>query len=311
MTDGFRDRAAEGRGTVPTFAVGPTFLAARARAEDAACCVAGIPFDLGTTNRPGARFGPHAVRHASRMLVDGDNPATWTHPLDLPVADVGDFAIRLGETAESLALIERQARGHAHLAAIGGDHLVTLPLLRALRARRGAAVALIHLDAHVDTWPENFGQVFAHGTVFRHAITEGLVDPRAMIQIGIRSPVERAVWEWTLAQGVTVLGAEQVHEEGVAAAAARVRAVIGRRPVYLSVDIDAIDPSQAPGTGTPEVGGLFTWQVMALLRRLRGLDFVGMDVVEVAPPYDHAEITALAGASVLWQYLGLLGARRD
>lgn len=310
MTDSFRDSAADGRGGTPTFAAGPAFLDTRTRAEDAACCVAGIPFDLGTTNRAGARFGPQAVRHASRMLIDGDNPGNWARPLELPFADVGDFAIRLGETRGSLDLIERQARGYEHLAAIGGDHLVTLPLLRALRARRGEPVALVHFDAHVDTWSENFGQTYAHGTVFYHAITEGLVNPRAMIQVGIRSPVEREVWDWTLAQGVTVVTAEDVHIQGVAETAARIRQVVGGGPVYLSFDIDALDPSQAPGTGTPEVGGLFTWQAMALLRRLEGLDFVGMDVVEVAPAYDTAEITSLAGASVLWQYLSLLAANK-
>jgi guanidinopropionase len=143
--------------------------------------------------------------------------------------------------------------------------------------------------------------------VFRHAITEGLIDPRRMIQIGIRSPVARETHDWTLAQGVTIITAPQVHESGPAAVAERIRAVVGDAPVYLSFDIDALDPAFAPGTGTPEIGGLASWQAQAILRRLQGLHFAGMDVVEVAPAYDVAEITALAGATMAWEYLCLLG----
>jgi agmatinase len=222
------------------------------------------------------------------------------------VADIGEFEIRLGDIAASLALIQRQAEPIPHLIAIGGDHTITLALLRALKARRGRPVGLIHFDAHVDTWPDCFGTVYSHGSVFHHAITEGLVAPRRMIQIGIRSPVQKEVWDWTIGQGVTILSAEDVHLQGPAAVAARIRSVVGDDDCYLSFDIDAIDPSQAPGTGTPEVGGLFTWQVSALLRRLDGIGFVGMDVVEVLPAHDVAEITALAAATVIWQYLSLM-----
>jgi agmatinase len=238
------------------------------------------------------------------MLVDGDNPANWRDPLQSGLADVGDFTLALGDIPASLALIEQQAARFSHLVALGGDHTVTLALLRAL-AKRTGPLGMVHFDAHVDTWPDNFGQPFAHGSVFYRAITEGLVDPRRMIQIGIRSPVARAVYEWTLAQGVRIVSAEEVHMMGPPAVADLVLATVGAGPVYLSFDIDAIDPGQAPGTGTPEVGGLFTWQVMAILKRLGGLDFQGMDVVEVAPAYDVAEITALAAASVVWQYLSL------
>ncbi len=288
----------------PTFAIPPTFLGAALEPAAAQFWVAGVPFDIGTTNRAGARAGPLAVRHASRMLVDGDNPANWRDPLQLGLADVGDFTLVLGDIPASLALIEQQAARFSHLVALGGDHTVTLALLRAL-AKRTGPLGMVHFDAHVDTWPDNFGQPLAHGSVFYRAITEGLVDPRRMIQIGIRSPVARAVYEWTLAQGVRIVSAEEVHMMGPPAIADRVLATVGAGPVYLSFDIDAIDPGQAPGTGTPEVGGLFTWQVMAILKRLGGLDFQGMDVVEVAPAYDIAEITALAAASVVWQYLSL------
>ena len=289
----------------PTFAVPHSFLGTRSSPSEARVAIAGVPFDIGVTNRAGARFGPHAIRHASRMLVDGDNPANWRDPLRLPIADVGDFQVALGDIAASLAQIERQAATFSHLVALGGDHTITLALLRALAKRRGK-LGLVHFDAHLDTWPHNFGQIYAHGSVFYHAIIEGLVDPRRMVQIGIRSPVQRSVWEWTLAQGVTVIDAEAVHGSAPAAIAERARQVIGGAPAYLSFDIDALDPSQAPGTGTPEVGGLFTWQAMAIIRRLDGLPLVGMDVVEVSPPYDSAEITALAAASLVWNYLSLI-----
>ena len=289
----------------PTFALPPGFLGGCAAAPDTAdFCIAGIAFDLGTTNRSGARDGPFAVRRASRMLADGANPVGWGDPQALSVADLGDFTLALGDIAASLALIERQAADIGHLLAIGGDHTVTLALLRAL-TRRVGPVGLVHFDAHLDTWPDNFGQSVAHGSVFFHALEEGLVDPRRMIQIGIRSPVPREVHDWTIGRGVTVVTAEEVHVQGPAAVAERVRAVVGEAACYLSFDIDAIDPGQAPGTGTPEIGGLFTWQVMAMLQRLKGVRFAGMDVVEVAPAYDVAEITALAAATIVWQYLSL------
>lgn len=289
----------------PTFAVPPSFLGTTTALARARVAVAGIPLDLGVTNRPGARFGAQAIRLASRMLTDGVNPSGWVDPAGLPFADVGDFRIALGDIPASLRLIEEQAVAHRHLVTLGGEHTVTLPLLRALNGRSGP-VGLIHFDAHIDTWPDNFGQIHGHGSVFHHAIEEGLVDPRRMVQIGIRSPMPRAVWDWTKARGVRILTADQVHESSPAAIAAMVRQVVGSGPVYLSFDIDALDPSQAPGTGTPEVGGLFSWQALGILKRLGGLDFVGMDVVEVAPAYDVAEITALAAATIAWQYLCLL-----
>jgi agmatinase len=290
---------------VPTFSVSPTFLGIARNDPGSPVCVAGIPFDIGTTNRAGARFGPPAIRQASRMLVDGDHPVHWVDPAALPIADIGDLAIALGDIGKSLAAIEEQAARIGHLIALGGDHGITLPLLRALAKRRGP-LALIHFDAHVDTWPDNFGQAFAHGSVFRHAITEGLVEPRRMIQIGIRSPVERAVYDWTRDRGVTIVTAQDVHERGPAAVVDHVRRVVDDAPVYLSFDIDALDPAFAPGTGTPEIGGLASWQAQSIIRRLRGLQFAGMDVVEVSPPYDTAEITALAGATMAWEYLCLL-----
>jgi agmatinase len=239
------------------------------------------------------------------MLVDGDHPANWEDPARLDLADIGDFRIAHGDILGSLAKIEAQAAALKHLAALGVDHTVTLGLLRALAKKRGP-LALAHFDAHVDTWPDSFGLVWGHGSPFFHAIEEGLIDPHRMVQIGIRSPMHKDVHDWTVGKGVTIIFAEEVHEAGPAAAAERIRAVIGDAAAYLTFDVDALDPAFAPGTGTPEIGGLATWQARAILRRLAGLNFVGMDVVEVSPPYDVSEITALAAATFVWDYLALL-----
>ncbi len=293
---------------VATYAVPPTFLGTSRRDRAAPICIAGIPLDLGTTNRSGARFGPGAIRQASRMLVDGEHPQHRVDATKLPLADIGDFSIALGDLVASIALIEEEAQELEHLVALGGDHSITLPLLRALAKRRGPS-ALVHFDAHVDTWPDSFGQSYGHGSVFYHAIEEGLIDPRRMVQIGIRSPVSREVHDWTAARGVVTISAQDVHAADPAAIAGRIGEIVGDAPVYLSMDIDVLDPAFAPGTGTPEIGGLASWQVQAILRRLQRLRFVGMDVVEVAPAYDVAEITALAGATLAWEYLCLLGLR--
>jgi agmatinase len=290
----------------PTYAIPASFLGVERRDRASRYCVAGVPFDIGTTNRSGARFGPSAIRAASRMLVDGAHPQNWIDPLSLQVADIGDFATALGDIPASMALIEAQARNIDHLITFGGDHSITLALLRAIANRHGPP-ALIQFDAHVDTWPDSFGQPLGHGSVFYRAIEDGLVQPHRMIQIGIRSPMPREVHDWTLRRGVTIITAQETHETGPAAVATRVRDTVADAPVYLSFDIDALDPAFAPGTGTPEIGGLATWQAQAILRRLAGLPFIGMDVVEVAPAYDVAEITALAGATVAWEYLCLVG----
>ena len=185
---------------------------------------------------------------------------------------------------------------------------MTLGLLRALAHRKGP-LALVHFDAHVDTRPDSFGLVWGHGSPFYHAIEEGLIDPHRTVQIGIRSPMHKDVHDWTVGKGVTIIFADDVHETGPAAAAERIRDIIGDVTAYLTFDVDALDPAFAPGTGTPEVGGLATWQARAILRRLAGLRFAGMDVVEVSPPYDVAEITALAAATIAWDYIGLLAPR--
>jgi len=292
-------------GSVPTYALPPTFLGVTRAERQSAFCVAGAPFDIGTTNRSGARFGPRAIRQASHMLVDGEHPGRWLDPTELDLADIGNFSLALGDIPGSLALLEEQASGIAHLMTLGGDHSITLALLRAL-ARPTGPLALVHFDAHVDTWPDSFGNPYGHGSVFYHAIEEGLVDPARMVQVGIRSPVPRAVYNWVRDKGVTILTAEAVHEAGVASTAATICDVVGDASCYLSFDIDALDPAFAPGTGTPEIGGLASWQAQGIMRRLNGLRLRGMDVVEVAPPYDVSEITALAAATIVWEYLNLV-----
>ncbi len=293
----------------PTFATLASFLGITRNDRSADFVIAGVPLDIGTTNRAGARDGPHAIRRASRMLTDGAHPEFWIEPATMNLADIGDMQIALGDIQASLQLIEQQAAGLGHLIALGGEHGITLPILRALSRRLGK-LALVHFDAHVDTWSDNFGQAYAHGSVFYHAIEEALIEPRNMIQIGIRSPMQREVWDWTVGHGVTVLTAQDVHAMGPDAVARRIREVVGPTSTYLSFDIDTLDPAFAPGTGTPEIGGLATWQAQAILRRLQGVAFAGMDVVEVAPAYDTAEITALAAATMVWEYLALLGAAR-
>jgi agmatinase len=292
---------------VPTFATPSTFLGILRLQAEAEIHIAGIPLDIGTTNRSGARFGPAAIRTASRMLVDGDHPHWWIDPAALSVADIGDFDIALGDIENSLALIQEQAAASPHLIALGGEHTISLPLLRALAEGQGAPLALVHFDAHVDTWPDNFGQVYAHGSVFFHAIEEGLIDPKRTVQIGIRSPMQREVYDWTRDKGVTIISAQDVHEFGPQPVAQRVTEIVGDAPAYLSFDIDCLDPAFAPGTGTPEIGGLTSWQAQAILRRLDAVGFTGMDLVEVAPAYDTAEITALAAATMVWEYLAMVG----
>ncbi len=296
----------------PTFAHPSTFLGV-SNPDDAEICIAGICHDIGTTNRPGARFGPAAIRAASSMLISGGHPTHLVDPKQLNIADVGNFDIVNSDLLHTLDLIQRQAKEFKHLISLGGDHSISLPLLRALADKHGP-VALVHFDAHMDTWPDNFGGIpYGHGNPFYHAINEKLVEPNRMIQIGIRSSVGRDVYEWTKQQRVTQLTAENILSTYMSPLqlANWIKSVVGNKPTYLTIDVDVLDPSFAPGTGTPEAGGLPTWLIMATLRKLTGVNFIGMDVVEVAPPYDVAEITALAAATFVWEYLSLLAIRRD
>ncbi len=298
----------------PTFSGLRTFLQLPDhRDEKPDVTIVGIPFDLGTTNRPGSRFGPAGIRDASLMLMDGDHPELKVSPVtNLRCIDSGDLNIVNGYLDQSLELIEQQVRAiDGHLVVLGGDHTVTLPILRALAARHGKGISLVHFDAHVDTWKDTFGAPVGHGTPFHYAAQEGLIDPKASIQIGIRSPVENAIMDYTRNElGFHVISAEDVHTGGIDSVVAAIKKTVGDNAVYLTFDIDAIDPSQAPGTGTPEIGGLFTWQALAILKKLGSVNWVGMDMVEVAPAYDQAQITSLAAATFVWTYLCLLAKKQ-
>ena len=270
--------------------------------------VCGVPFDGAVTNRPGARFAPQEIRRASLMLCDGIHPLFDVSPLG-HLGDAGDMRLpNASPLTEVRAAIQRQAAslmaGH-HCVFIGGDHSVTLPLLRALKAQQGA-VALVHFDAHCDTWTTHFDEPSGHGTWTYEAIQEGLVDPRKTVQIGIRSSGERAAREYVKDQGGLIYSARDLRGkdgELLGGVLAQIKERIGNTPCYLTLDIDCLDPAFAPGTGTPEPGGMTSSQVMTFLEELASLNFVGMDCVEVAPAYDHAELTSNAAAQFIWTYL--------
>ena len=302
----------------PPYAGIATFLGAPQRQRPAggrpAVAVLGLPFDFGTTNRPGSRFGPGAIRAVSRLLTGDDHPDLGLSPEErLDLYDAGDVAPITADIVGSLAAIREAASAQlaagARLLALGGDHTVTLPLLEATAAKHGP-VALVQVDAHSDTWTGTPTASVYHGSWLHHAIERGLVDPHATVQVGLHSPIARDIAAWTRDRGVTGITAEQVHIEGVDRTVERIRAVVGDRPVYLTFDIDGIDPGMAPGVACPEAGGLFSWQALAMLRRLGDLAWVGADVVETCPPYDHSEITAVLAATIGWTWLCLLAAQQ-
>jgi agmatinase len=277
--------------------------------------VVGVPFDGAVTNRPGARFGPQEIRRASLMLCDGIHPHFNVSPLG-QLGDAGDMRLpNASPLADVRKHIEQQAAvfmAKHHCVFLGGDHSVTLPLLRAAYKQHGQ-LALIHLDAHCDTWTDHFGEPSGHGTWTYEAIQEGLVDVRKTVQIGLRSSGERAARDYVRDQGGEIYTARSLRGkdgEGLARVIAEIRERIGSTPCYLSLDIDCLDPAFAPGTGTPEVGGMTSAQVLTLLEELAPLNFVGMDCMEVAPAYDHAELTTHAAASLVWTYLCGQVARR-
>ena len=297
--------------TVPRFA-GPDTFARLPRLQDvgrADVAVLGIPFDAGVSYRPGARFGPAAVRAGSKLLRPYHPALDVTPWAGQQVADAGDLAVNPFDIGEAIGQIESGANaalGSAgRLIALGGDHTVALPLLRATAARHGP-VALIHFDAHLDTWDTYFGAPYTHGTPFRRAVEEGLLALDSSAHVGVRGPLySSADLTDDAGLGFATVSTAEVARRGVDEAVDRIRERAGRRPVYLSVDIDVLDPAHAPGTGTPEPGGLTSRELQFILRGLDGLHLVGADVVEVSPPYDHAELTALAAANVAYEMLSL------
>lgn len=270
----------------------------------------GVPWDGGTTNRPGARHGPRQVRDLSTM-VRNVNRASGINPFALcNCADLGDTPVNPVDLMDSLARIEGFfervcAAGIAPLS-VGGDHLVSLPILRAL-ARRGP-VGMVHFDAHTDTWDRYFGDFkYTHGTPFRRAVEEGLLDPKRTVQIGIRGALYNDAEDtWGQAQGIRVIDIDECHRLGVDGVIAEARRVVGDGATYVSFDVDALDPVYAPGTGTPEIGGLTTLEAQRMVRGLQGLNLVGGDVVEVSPPFDPTGGTAMVGATMMFEVLCVL-----
>jgi agmatinase/guanidinopropionase len=294
----------------------PTFmrLPASRDLEGVDLAIVGIPFDSGTTYRGGTRFGSRKIRESS-LLLWGYNQILGVMPAEaLAMVDYGDVSVvpvdivaTMGQIAEEVAGILGQG---TTVVALGGDHSITLPLLRAHAAKHGP-LAVVHYDSHPDTWKREFdGQPYSHGTPFRRAIEEGLIDTSAYVQVGIRGPTSGPEdLADAVEMGANTLTIGRVFDMGIPAVIDEMRTTVGERPVYVSLDIDAVDPAYAPGTGTPEVGGLSSYQILQLVRGLQGLDLVGFDLVEVSPPYDHGEITSILAANLVFEFLSLVALR--
>jgi len=285
-------------------------LPAQATAAGLDACFVGVPMDIGASNRAGTRHGPRQIR-AESVMIRPYNMATRAAPFDkLQVADVGDVAINTFDLKKSVAIIEAaydDILGHGAIPlTLGGDHTLTLPILRAMKKRHGP-VALIHVDAHADINDEMFGEKIAHGTPFRRAVEEGLLACDRVTQIGLRGTgYSSADFDWSRDQGFTVVQAEECWGKSLTPLMAEVRKRVGDHPVYLTYDIDSLDPAFAPGTGTVEIGGLTTWQALEIIRGCQGLNLVGCDLVEVSPPYDPSGNTAVIGANLLYEMLCVL-----
>jgi agmatinase len=300
---------------VPRFA-GPATFARLPRIDevsDVDVAVVGVPFDAGVSYRPGARFGPAHVRESSRLLRPY-NPAVDVEPFaSQQVVDAGDIAANPFDIEAAIRQVEAGARALLEradrLVTIGGDHTIALPLLRALAAKHGP-VAVVHFDAHLDTWDTYFGAAYTHGTPFRRASEEGLVDRSGCLHVGTRGPLyarQDLVDDQEL--GFQIVPSVEIDDLGARGIVERIRERVGERPVYLSVDIDVLDPAFAPGTGTPESGGMTSRELLAVLRGFDELNLVGADVVEVSPAYDHAEITGIAASHVVYEMLSALSPR--
>lgn len=301
-----------GGNEMPRFAGIATFMRLPGRSDpaDLDAAVVGVPLDIGTSNRPGARFGPRGIRDES-VLLRPYNMATRAAPFDsLRIDDIGDVAVNPYSLADAVARIEaryRELLAHGLITVtMGGDHTVALPVLRAMAARHGP-VGLVHVDAHTDINDAMFGEPVAHGTPFRRAVEEGLLDGSRVVQIGVRGTGYAADdFDWSRQQGFRVVPAEECWHRSLAPLMSEVRDQLGAGPVYLSFDIDGLDPAYAPGTGTPEVGGLTTAQALEIIRGCRGLDLVGCDLVEVAPIYDLTGATSLTAANLLYEMICVL-----
>jgi agmatinase/guanidinopropionase len=295
----------------------PSFmrLPATRELEGVDVAVLGVPFDSGVSNRSGARFGPRKIREASLTLW-GHNPTMNVTPADaLNIVDYGDVSIIPTSIEHTMnAIIETASEvlnTDTTLISLGGDHSITLPLLRA-HAKKYGPLSLVHVDAHIDTWEAEFESVpYSHGTPFRYALQEGLIRKGEYVQIGIRGPVSNANDYAEAAElGAHTITIHEVFEKGNPAILEEVHQRM-KGPVYVSIDIDSADPAYAPGTGTPEVGGLTSYQLLQLVRGLHGLNLVGFDLVEVSPPYDHGDITAVLASNIVFEYLSLLALKKQ
>jgi agmatinase len=302
---------------VPRYA-GPATFARLPRLDEvsrADVVIVGVPFDSGVSYRPGARFGPAHVRASSKLLRPY-NPALDASPFGTQqVADAGDVGVNPFDLTEAIGTIDRAVtdlRGDgAQVLTLGGDHTIALPVLRAV-ARDLGPVAVLHFDAHLDTWDTYFGAPYTHGTPFRRASEEGLIDLERSMHVGIRGPLyHRHDLEDDAVLGFQIVRADDYGDDGVASVVQRIRRRLADGPVYVSVDIDVLDPAHAPGTGTPEAGGLTSRELLNTIRGLLGVDIVGADIVEVSPPYDHAELTGIAAAHVAFELLSVLALNRQ
>jgi len=297
---------------IPRFAGPDTFarLPRLDQVDHAAVAILGVAFDSGVSYRPGARFGPSGIRAGSKLLRPY-HPFLDVSPWGVhQVADAGDIGPNPFDLMAAVSEVEVAARGLLtkadRLITIGGDHTIALPLLRVMAERHGP-IALVHFDAHLDTWDTYFGAPYTHGTPFRRAVEEGLLDLDVSAHVGIRGPLyDRKDLVDDKALGFAIVSTMDVARRGVDEAIDRVRERVGDRPVYVSIDIDVLDPAHAPGTGTPEPGGLTTRELQLILRGFSDLHIVGADVVEVAPAYDHAELTTIAAANTVYELMGLI-----
>ncbi len=273
--------------------------------SDVELAITGVPFDTATTARPGTRYGPRGIRAASTEVAWQRNHPWEFDALEvLKIADYGDCGFDHGRPegvpGQIQAHTESMLETDTAVLSLGGDHFITLPILRA-HVKKHGPLSLLHFDAHTDTWKDEEGRI-DHGTMFYHAVKEGLINPEQSVQVGIRTTNDEPM-------GFNIFFADWIHQNGVEALVREAKEILGNRKVYLTFDIDCVDPAYAPGTGTPVCGGLSSPQALQILRGLRGVNLVGMDLVEVSPPYDHAEITSLLGAFLVYDFIALYAAR--
>jgi agmatinase len=305
------DNPAFGAGLQPFMGI-PSFmrLPVTRQLDGVDVAILGVPFDSGTSYRTGTRFGPRKIREASLMIWGHNSTLNVTPLKKLNVVDYGDVSVIPTSIEHTMTAITEMAGGiigtGTKLISLGGDHSIALPLLRA-HAKKHGPVSLVHVDAHIDTWEAEFESVpYSHGTPFRHALQEGLIRPGEYVQIGIRGPVSgEEDYASNEELGARMITIHEVMERGIPAVLKEVHERL-QGPVYVTVDIDSADPAYAPGTGTPEVGGLTSYQLLQLVRGLHGLDLIGFDLVEVSPPFDHGEITSILAANIVFEYLSLL-----